>query len=183
LDHVNTLLRVDPTATEYAIDQPSSDSNAFDEILELVRTGSWKITESNSNDVSRLVQVLGNAELEAMVVESILIRDGPSPSNAVDRMRMKLDHHLDISDEVAFIAARFWTIEGLNGLEVGPLEAILASSELVVATEDWLLDFVMNRPDSDSQLLLRYVQCKYLSDAGIERFINSVTPNLGCDQF
>jgi hypothetical protein len=122
------------------------------------------------------VQTLGNAELDAILTESILCGDSLNDSNAVHRLQIRWNHDLDISNEIAFIAPRFSQLEHLDELNVEQLDVILARTDLVLDREEWLLDFIIAN-FKDYRSLLRYVKCQYLSQDGVEKFISCVAPD------
>jgi hypothetical protein len=176
-DHVCKLLCTDPTATQYSLDQPFGDPTAFESLIELAMKGSIELVKSNFDHLRSLAKTLGNAELDGILTESILSDDSVNDSNVLDRLHIKSDHHLDISDEIAFIAPRFSILASSNELDVEQVEIVLSHPDLVLESEDWLLSFILNK-GSDYSVLLRYVKCQYLSNDGIENFINAVTPDL-----
>jgi hypothetical protein len=171
-DHVCALLHTDPSATEYAIDGISGNPDAFELVMQILRGELVNLTEENAKSVLTLSDSLGNRELSDIALNCILSNQKLDCSTVVSRLQRKRGRDLAITVEVDYIARHLSSVADLDSLEVHELEAILTSPALLLETEDWLLNLILGK--DLFRVLLRYVQCKFLTSAGIEKFIDSV---------
>jgi hypothetical protein len=168
---------VDPTATEYVVSRVDDTFDAFGLIFKLLRGQIIEVSYSICAILQTFAISLGNSEFSTIVLDLILSHEPISHSNAVPRLRTKSEHHLNIDDEVNYVSKHSWEVEHLDLLSVDQLELILANPFLIVQTEDWLLNFILDQND-EYHTLIRYIPCQYLSSEGIKRYVKSITPNM-----
>jgi hypothetical protein len=171
------LLHLDPTMTQYVIDDISDSTDIFSTLLKLMREPNFNPSLQNHSVLEKFGISLGNTELIDLIIESALSTHELNISNVVARLEMKWIRQLEVKSEIDFIAGHISKVEQLNSLGIDELEAIVSSSVLLIETEDWLLNFIIEK-GNEYLILLRYVHCQYLSLKGIERFIDSITPDL-----
>ena len=141
-------------------------------------------------DLLTLGKSIGNPDISSLAFREF--ESAISLQNVLDLVSMKLEASVQPTLEIPFIARNFSIIDNIqkwfltHATENMPvLELILRSSELVVESEDWLIDFIIKlckeNPKCDS--LLGCVFLEYASEDGCSRyidFVNSRMMDLSC---
>jgi hypothetical protein len=149
--------------------------DAFEEIERLMKGESININENNYRNLRRLGKVLDNEELVKKCVEHELWKEGISVSNCIDKVETKEEFGCEIEEEMKFIAKHFYEVDKaeLKRLKKETLEAILSDEDLCLEDEESLVEFIASLGEEYSTLY-EYVECRFLSLEGIERFLEGI---------
>jgi hypothetical protein len=131
-------------------------------------------------DSQRLFMAVIAKELENEEILRFLETAESQPSqitmaNFESRIDRRVQLGLDIEPEISFAATHFLDLSSETfqhlGVEIGAM--ILYHPNLSIDSEDSLLNFILNLPET-FRTLLEYVECRFLSRDGIDRFIREV---------
>jgi hypothetical protein len=120
----------------------------------------------------QLAHFLGNRE----IIDQLFRGDDPvSLGNVCLRLIDKPAFDVPIDEEIDFASLHFSELDSevVRGLDISILERIVSSPSLCLRDEDSLVDFICNH----QVLLLRYVQCEYLTCEGIKKLLAVVSLN------
>jgi hypothetical protein len=155
-------LSADPTANEFAINSPNSDSdsdidinvdspssfmsNSIAALDRLICGEPVQLSESQISQMECLCEFLGNAELNEQVINFFTKSEELTVSNSLLRYRRKPRFDVSVTSESAFIASYLSEFISVNlrQLNVSELEVILNSETLIIESEDWFLDLIVD---------------------------------------
>jgi hypothetical protein len=96
--------------------------------------------------------------------------------NAVEILSLKSECHLDICDDVKFIAGHFDAISGKDKMSKRLLFAVLESPLLRIRDEDSLFTYVSGLVDNDTSNcdLLSSIRCESLGEPSLSQYISLI---------
>jgi hypothetical protein len=102
--------------------------------------------------------------------------DALTVSNCIDRYHQKNELGFSSGSELSFIAGHFFefAIDSLQSLSFYEITELLEREDLCVESEDWLMDFLIDR-GSDYLSLLGYVRLEFLKRESIDRLFEAVS--------
>jgi hypothetical protein len=152
------------------------EQDFFNVICPLVEGRSIILDEDNREKVSLIGEILENDELLGFALNFQESLEAISVSNCISRLQMRGRCGMNVEEELKFIASHFYGIEKdeLKELKINLLEEVLSQSDLCLVDEDSFLDFILSLGEEYSTLL-GYVECRFLSVSGIEKFLSSVS--------
>jgi hypothetical protein len=172
----SSLLALDRTISDFHIETPDPH-HCFSTIMSLASGGTVELPSDSESTHAHCVFIrsvsreLGNCELFQATIDR----------SEGQLSRAELIAHLDFFSEAKFdvelhtLASTFseFSKSELDQLRLSDLERVLSDSNLVVTSEDWLLDLVCRRALCDSSYfgLLEFVRFEYLSRESMESAI------------
>jgi hypothetical protein len=167
------MLESDCTVDEIVVDH-IEDICGFESIISLLEGDSIEVNEVNCSSLDCLSVYLENDELSAATLKFRLGSEAICKSNAISRLDMKISHKASGEDELEFISSHFYEfgVEDLKMMKIDDLETVLSSDSLRLESEDSFLEVVSELHEEG---LLRYVECSFLSESGIERFVELIS--------
>lgn len=181
--NIAQIIAHDPLLDCYHILQNESAAD-FSFIEQLLNGEPLTLNTEIMHNLLKLSAELGNTEISSALIEMTNTEE-ISITNCVSRIEIKAKHNLDYDAEVAFIARNFARVKSecssdLSILTIDQVEAILDHEELRARSENQLLDFVLERMQTDPSYgsLLRYIHFEDLEDdEHITAFLEKVFPN------
>jgi hypothetical protein len=166
------LLCSDPTIDFVDIGEHSV--SVFESLFSLLNLSFVSIKKDLLNEALLICRELENEELVSIISSKLYDSIAVTIENVLCVVKSKFAGGLDISDDVSFIASHFHEFEdnvfSSVGIEIG--ERIIRSPSLCLTSEDSLVEAILS---SSQESLIFYVECEYLSESGIERYLNVVT--------
>jgi hypothetical protein len=171
--YVHRLIAADCTVDRFEILNIENAHDFFDAVLALTRGESLNVCEANYRTIREITKALENQELLSLIDKSQIDSQGTlSLSNCISLLRRKYKCGMPCDAEVKFVASHFYELVGdqLGTLPCAVLETVVSQNCLQLWDEDSFLDFLLGYDDKYLSLL-GYVECKFLSEAGMEDFL------------
>jgi hypothetical protein len=166
------LVCADPTID--FIDIGKRSAAVFESLLGFLSLSSVSVAKESLNEALLISRELENDELVSIISSELYDSIAITVDNVIRVATSRFRCGLDISGEVSFMASHFYEFESdilsSVGLEIG--ERIVRSSSLCLMNEDSLLEAILS---SGHESLNCYVECEYLSDSGIDQYLEFVT--------
>jgi hypothetical protein len=163
---VSDLHSIDPTLSELSLDV-SDPGGVFDGVLLLGRGATIGLESSLGPKFGEFRRELRNWELPDF--ESI------TASNVFDRLLGGSGNLL----ELEFIASHFCELsEKMSVLDNSTVCAIISHPSLKIESEDWLYDFIANRPPGDFLRLAEFILFEHLSASRVCHFLDLVADSI-----
>jgi hypothetical protein len=173
---VSDLSRVDRSIDEFVVTTTSEFTHGA-QILSLLSGDAVSVTRSNRAHLAEVSAVLGNSELE-----KLLLFDDITASNVAGRIlaNTRRGSESDVSGEISFVQSHLTDVplEDLKALGVGVLELVFAGG-VIVSSEDWLFEMITSL-GTEFEGLMRFVKCEFLSAKGLPDYLEAVW-SLGID--
>ena len=144
-------LKLNPSLHSYKIyinNNEKIKEEQIKEIKNLIIGKTIEITKEKSRILETIGEELDNEELIEVCVEKILEGEEINVKNCIERIKRKERNHLKIEEEEEYIAKHFSEIEmkDLEGLDVKLLEKILNRKDLIIKTEEELIEKIKSLP-------------------------------------
>jgi hypothetical protein len=177
---IAAVLLQDPTTEEYEIEMDPDheiDGECVNGLIALARNGSIEITQSNFDLLAHLAKSLGNSELCEALQQFRTEGVEVNSSNVGERLAIGEVLDICVSGELDYLSAHFYEIDPSILRQIGDdhLRDILRSAQLRLSSEDALLEFILDLGPGHLDLL-GCLQTEYLSDIGMERLLESISP-------
>jgi hypothetical protein len=176
---ISSRLKCDPTNREFCFPTDCVESNLFSIFLDLIRCRArCQISRAHEFDFLRVSKCLGNEDLSFMILHSIHSKDSDRPSEMTKSDDVLLRASFDCDD----CASRFssYSVEELGCLSKDTLHIVLSSDSLVIESEDVLLQQLIDL-GGDYFEFWSYVEVSFLSDRGIDQFVENLPFNELCE--
>jgi hypothetical protein len=169
----------DPTLTQFVVVDVSVSDDCILNLFDLMNGKQITVHSSNFDGLRHLAIALRHHELEGELVDVILSGTPLDMSNIAFCWALKSSYARSISDEVQFIASNIerFSSEDLSKIQNDGLESILGSDKLNLPNDDWLVKMI-HELGSKYFWLLCYVGCKYLSQEGVDEYVDMIDPTL-----
>jgi hypothetical protein len=119
--------------------------------------------------------------LSKLLVDFHLSTEEISNENCVSRLRVKQSLGLDGSDEIEFIASKFFEFDAsfVRSLCVNELEQVLEHGSLKLENENSLLDIILELSESDEEYysLLKYIRFEFMDSDHVAAFMDAIYPS------
>jgi hypothetical protein len=175
---IHQQLIIDSTLSIFSIEDSLVEESSIELFEELLHGHFVDIEGTKTSGLVRIASLLGESEIEGELIDIELGNESMTVSNIVTRIEKKRSHSRDIGDEIFFLIEHIDDI-GLDDISrIGSdiFEVVLKDDRLKIASEDWLVD-VIHDLGSNFIFLIRYVECKFLSLQGIEKYIELIDAN------
>lgn len=181
---ISRIHKTDPcfNLLEIPIEDPQNDFKLF---ITLMHNGFINVEVGKLPFFLSICQSLGNEELFSFLFDQIFNDDETDETNVIERLsfiNFLSDDSLTSADIINFASSHFSDLEDVfrHSLSYETIDLLLSSSSLRVASEDDLLNFIIEEIDSRGESfrpLLSHIDLVFLGPSGIETFINEI--NLG----
>ena len=151
------------------------------EIFEKLLKGIPVVLDSDLKDLLILGKSIGNPDISALAFREL--ENSINTQNVLDLVTMKIEASVKPTNEISFIARNFTIIDDLQkwflthaNTNITVLESILRSPDLVIESEDWLIDFIIKlcKENSKCDILLGCVLLEYASESGCSEYIDFI---------
>ncbi|OHS94083.1 F5/8 type C domain containing protein [Tritrichomonas foetus] len=173
---VALMHRADPTITSFII-KASDKGSYFTYFLKLMCGETVTIPQHAIQYICKIAHCMGNTKILTTVYE----QDNRSISTetVVSLLNEKNQFSLDVSREIKFIIYHFSEIpiKLILNLELNSLIRILSSNDLIIESEDWLLDTLLQlikEKGEKYRLLYECIHFEYLTIESMSKFISHV---------
>jgi hypothetical protein len=170
---IATIRRCDPTIASYAV-ETKDETNEFRSVLSLGEGSSLVLQQSMKKFLLNISTELENTELYELVLNSF---DGKLEGEDVEAvLNEKFRRGLNCEKELSDLASHFWE----NGTRIihkfssELLCGIMKSGGLVIESEDWLFEQVLNVIEDDPTkfCLFEFVYFELVSCENLKRFVS-----------
>jgi hypothetical protein len=157
----------------------SGDENialAFEELYSLMNGRPMYLNQANCSALEDLCHLLDCPDILEVIHNFQYTPKELSVSNCVSRIQAKWKSKSVTEEELEFIAINFHSIneESLKVLPCEILEAIVSHPKISLKDEDVFVDFIESLGEEYFSLY-GYVNCLYLTSAGMVKFLSSVS--------
>ena len=177
---VCSLLSMDPSLEALSI-LPGHDCSCFGLIERLWNGDSVCVDDSNCAELGMLSSELENDELSKLLADFRFSNEEISVENCVSRLHTKGCIGLDDSDEIEFIASRFFELDGsiVRSLNVCDLERVLQCDSLRLENENGLFDLLseLSLNDEEYYSLFRYIRFEFMDSEHASAFMDAIYPS------
>jgi hypothetical protein len=146
--------KTDSTIRFFEINDPEIDGSHIGDLLEILDGRRVTVTASSRLSLLRLSSQLGNRDLTKLFFGL------GSGETVIEAIHPSLGFDLTVERR-----------EDLMVLEVDTLDEFLRSEELVIESEDWLLDLILDLGDN-YRSLLNAVKYEFVSEEGLSKFLS-----------
>ena len=175
------MLLGDKTVDRIEMDLEDKD-HRFRDIIALMNGESVEITSANVHFLELCALEFQNEEVLSYIGKQHENRMA-NVAEAIKRIHLKKEFHQRYDQELDFIASHFYELkfDAISKLSVDDMELILQNDALKLGTEEQLLDIILELQSKVSEsysVLFRYIQFQYLEGEKLQKFLDSVYPDL-----
>jgi hypothetical protein len=166
--------RLDPTFTEFTVDNVDDEGHCFAMVVNLARGESIHLRPEDALRLRGYVERLGNSELLEKLSELGNVK--LVTSNAIGVLNSKAKWGIEREEERNFIAGHLhnYTAKDLAGIHLSELEIILSSKQVKIETESHLFEVIQELVTDlgeEYEILYEYLMFDYLGEDDMKRFL------------
>ncbi|OHS94316.1 hypothetical protein TRFO_11169 [Tritrichomonas foetus] len=166
---IRNLHFIDETI-EHIFIQTQNDGD-FNDVLKLLSQKNLQISESQ---IPFFIEIFGQMENYDLIRAIDNPDDETTIKNVVDRLNIKMKLNMNIDKEISFISSHFTVLSNkLLKLNVSIIERIITNQNLVVKSEDYLLNFILSLKRIDQSQLFQYINFQNLSASSMQKFVSN----------
>jgi hypothetical protein len=164
---------------EVSLSEEEEYVEGFKNVVRLMEGCSISINSDNCGILERLGKMIDNEELIRKVVDYGIGKESLSVSNCIENIRLKEEFGCEVEEELKFIAEHFYEVnqDEVKTLRNSTVEAIVSHENLCLEDEESLLEFISSLGEEELNLY-GYVECRYLSLEGIEKFVEGMNEEM-----
>ena len=183
------VLKLNPSLNSYSINvnlntNSNSDSNNNKKVIEeeyikdiknLMIGKSVEISKEKSIIMEKIGEELGNGELIKISIEKMLEDEEINVKNCIERTKRKERNNISIEEEEEYLTKHFSEIEvqDLEELDVKLLEKILNRKDLMIKSEEEIIDKIKSLP-KEYRILIKEVDITNVTGKYLTEYINLI---------